>query len=249
MKLYGLIGYPLSHSFSKEYFQEKFKSENITDAKFEQFEINNIDSLHNLIAENPDLTGLSITIPYKQLIINHLDELEDTANKIGAVNCVKIIKTQKKTHLIGYNTDVYGFEFSLKPLLQSHHKKALILGTGGAAMAVAFVLDKLNIDHIFISRNPKGDKQISYQSINKEILDEQLLIINTTPLGMYPDINNYPDIPYQYLSDKHVLFDLIYNPNETLFLKKGKQKGATIKNGLEMLNLQADKAWEIWRKP
>lgn len=248
MKLYGLIGYPLSHSFSKEYFQKKFKNDNITDSRFNHFEINNINTLRDFIAENPDLSGLSITIPFKQLILNYLDELEDTAREIGAVNCVKIIREQERTHLIGFNTDVYGFELSLTPLLKPHHKKALILGTGGAARAIAHVLDKLKIDYLFLSRNPFGCKHIRYQILNKEILNDHPLIINATPLGMYPEIDNYPDIPYNHINEKHLLYDLIYNPKETLFLKKGKEKGAAIKNGLEMLYLQAEKAWKIWNE-
>ena len=248
MNLYGLIGYPLSHSFSKKYFINKFKKENITDVKFKLFEIDNLNNFRNIIAENPDLSGLSVTIPHKQLIMNYLDDIDDTARKIGAVNCIRITRDGKEPILTGFNTDVFGFEKSLAPLLKPYHSKALILGTGGASKAVAFVLDKLGMEYVFISRNPHGCNHIRYQMLNKDILVNHLLIINTSPVGMYPDIKSYPDIPYKHISEKHLLFDLIYNPEETLFLKKGKERGAAVKNGLEMLYLQAEKSWEIWNK-
>lgn len=248
MNLYGLIGYPLSHSFSKQYFFNKFKKENITDVKFKLFEIDNLNNFRNIIAENPDLTGLSVTIPYKQLIRNYLNDIDDTAREIGAVNCIRITRDGKEPILTGFNTDVFGFKKSLAPLLKPYHRKALIIGTGGASKAVAFVLDKLGIEYVFISRNPHGYNHIGYQMLNKNILVNHLLIINTSPVGMYPDIKSYPDIPYKHITEKHLLFDLIYNLEETLFLKKGKERGATVKNGLEMLYLQAEKSWEIWNK-
>jgi len=248
MNLYGLIGYPLSHSFSKEYFINKFKKENIADIEFKLFEIDNLNNLRNIISENPDLSGLSVTIPYKQLIMNYLDDVDDTAREIGAVNCIRITRDGKKPILTGFNTDVFGFEKSLAPLLKPYHRKAVILGTGGASKAVAFVLDKLGIEYVFISRNPLMCNHIRYQMLNKDILVNHLLIINTSPVGMYPDIKSYPDIPYKNITKKHLLFDLIYNPDETLFLKKGKERGAAVKNGLEMLYLQAERSWEIWNK-
>ena len=246
MKTFGIIGYPLSHSFSKKYFEDKFLRENISDFEFRVFEMENVLGIRDLIATHPNIVGLSVTIPHKEIILNYLDEIDEGAKKIGAVNCIKISHKNNKPYLSGFNTDTFGFENSLKPLLKNHHKKALILGTGGAAKAVAFTLDKLGIEYLFITRKPTGCKHIRYSILHEGILNEHTLIINTTPLGMFPDIDSSPDIPYQFLSEKHLLFDLTYNPTETLFLKKGKEKGATIKNGLEMLHLQAEKAYGIW---
>ena len=246
MKTFGIIGYPLSHSFSKKYFDDKFLRESISDAEFHVFEMETVFGIRGFIAERPNLKGLSVTIPFKEIILNYLDETDEDAKKIGAVNCIKISQKNNKPFLSGYNTDTFGFRNSLKPLLKTHHKKALILGTGGAAKAVAFTLDKLGIDYLFITRKPTGCKHIRYSILHEGILNEHTLIINTTPLGMYPDIDSCPDIPYQFISEKHLLFDLTYNPSESLFLKKGKEKGASIKNGLEMLHLQADRAYGIW---
>ncbi len=246
MKKLGLIGFPLSHSFSQKYFNEKFQKLGLAGWKYELFNLENIEDFIKLIDENNELVGLNVTIPHKVKIINYLDEISDEAKLIGAVNTIKIsIYNDGKKHLTGYNTDVYGFEESLKPLLKPQHKKALILGTGGAAKAVKFVLDKLRIEYKFVSRNPSAE-QLSYISITGKILHEHLLIINTTPLGMWPDINNYPEIPYQQLTKNHLVYDLVYNPEETQFLTRSKKHGATTKNGLEMLHLQAAKAWEIW---
>lgn len=248
MKTYGLVGYPLSHSFSKKYFTEKFSRENISDCEFKNFPLEDIAEFPALIRSTPSLYGLSITIPYKKKIVEMLDKVSKPADEINAVNCIKIDKRNQL--LIGYNTDHEGFTESLKPLLQPHHIRALILGTGGAAKAVAYGLDKLKIKFSYVSRltNSKLKKStiLSYSEINQKIIKEHLLVINTTPLGMFPDISTCPDIPFQYLTDKHLLYDLNYNPEETLFLKKGKEKGAQIKNGLEMLHFQAEKAWEIW---
>ena len=253
-RLFGLIGFPLSHSFSQKYFTEKFKKENIADCEFKVFPLENIESLPALLKENPTLGGLSVTIPHKQSVMKYLDDIDSAAQKIGAVNCIKIEALHPSPVLgegpgvrsTGYNTDIVGFENSLKPLLKSHHTHALILGTGGAAKAVAYILDKTKIKFRLVSRNKNT---FSYSQITEAIVHESTLMINTTPLGMFPNLNSCPDIPYQFLSSKHLLYDLTYNPEESLFLKKGKEKGAQIKNGLEMLHQQAEKAWEIWNHP
>ena len=241
MKQYGLIGYPLSHSFSKGYFAEKFAKENIVDCKYDVFPLEKIEDFVELCNDKKNLIGLNVTIPYKEKTIPFLDELDETAANIGAVNTIKFSNGKK----IGYNSDAYGFEMSLKPLLKSHHTQALILGTGGASKAVEYVLKKLGIAFQYVSRT-KNDKAISYEELNESIIQHSKLIINTTPIGMYPNIDTAPDIPYNVLTEKHLLYDLVYNPEETLFLKKGKEKGAQTKNGLEMLYLQAERSWEIW---
>ncbi len=246
MKLYGLIGYPLSHSKSQEYFLKKFNEQDISNCDYKLFELEDLISFPELVRNTSELAGLNITIPFKQSIISYLDEINPTAKKIGAVNCIKIEKSNEKIHLKGFNTDVFGFESSLKPILKPWHKKALILGTGGSSKAVAHVLEKLEIEHIFVSRNPVIPEPINYHQLNKDIIEEHTLIINTTPVGMFPNTNISPAIPYQYLNKNHLLFDLVYNPQETLYIRKGKEKSATIKNGLEMLYLQAEKSWEIW---
>ncbi|MFI5164602.1 MAG: shikimate dehydrogenase family protein [Bacteroidia bacterium] len=243
MSTFGLIGYPLAHSFSRNYFTEKFKKENISDAEFKNFPMEDINDFAALIKNNPTICGLSVTIPHKQSVMNFLDEIDEAAKTIGAVNCINISHQSSVIRLKGYNTDTFGFEQSLKPLLKPHHNKALVLGTGGASKAVTYILDKSKIKFRLVSRT-KND--FLYSGINQSILQEYSLIINTTPLGTFPNVNDCPDIPYEFLSEKHLLYDLTYNPEESLFLKKGKEKGAQIKNGLEMLHLQAEKAWEIW---
>ena len=248
MKLYGIIGYPLGHSFSEKYFTEKFEKENLTDCTFRNFEIENEGEFKSLIADNQQLQGLSVTIPYKRSIMSFLDNIDNDAKKIGAVNCIRIEQKVDKTVSTGYNTDVYGFEHSFVPLLKSHHKKALVLGSGGASKAVVYILEKLKIDYLIVTRSPHGCKHIRYSVLHEEIMQEHNIIINTTPLGMFPEINSCPDIPYKFITKDFLLFDLIYNPETTQFLKKGKEVGATIKNGLEMLHLQAEKAWEIWNQ-
>ena len=240
MRTYGLIGFPLSHSFSQKYFSDKFKKENITDCEFKNFSLESIDQLSQLLEQTPTLCGLSVTIPHKKSVMRLLNDMDPTAKKIGAVNCIRI----QNKKLTGYNTDVHGFEQSLKPLLNKHHKQALILGTGGASNAIAFCLNNLNIPYRFVSR--KNASSLPYSSLSKKIITESNLIVNTTPLGTFPNINDCPAIPYQYLTPQHLLYDLTYNPEETLFLKKGKEKGTAIKNGYEMLCLQAEKAWDIW---
>lgn len=248
MRTFGLIGYPLSNSFSQKYFTEKFERENLTDCEFKKFSLENSNDFPELLNSNPSLCGLSVTIPHKQSVMKFLDEVDDVAQKIGAVNCIRISKAESGgQNSVGYNTDVYGFEKSLKPLLKPQHAKALILGTGGGAKAVAYVLRKLKIDFVFLTRSQQqAARSISYKAITPEIISEHNIIINTTPLGMFPNINECPTIPYEHLTEKHLLYDLIYNPEETLFLRHGKEKGAQIKNGMEMLQLQAEKAWKIW---
>lgn len=247
MRKYGLIGYPLTHSFSKRYFTEKFGNENI-DSTYENFEIDNIAKFPDIIKNNPELVGLNVTIPYKEQVIPYLDELNDSAKEIGAVNTIKIIRTTAGIGLKGFNTDTFGFETSLKPLLKDHHKKALILGTGGASKALKYVLTKLGIEFISASIEELKDNEIRYEEIDEQMVKERLLIINATPLGTYPKIETFPNIPYQFITDKHLLFDLVYNPEITQFMSKGIQKGATVKNGYEMLLQQAIKAYQIWNE-
>lgn len=248
MQKYGLIGYPLTHSFSIGYFNEKFQSENI-DAEYVNFEIPDICDFMEVIEENPDLCGLNVTIPYKEQVIPYLDELDKDAAKIGAVNVIKIIRQHKgKVKLVGYNSDIIGFTKSIEPLLQPHHTRALILGTGGASKAVFHGLDNLGIKSTFVSRTKKSNDILTYQELTPEIMQENTVIVNCTPVGMYPKVDFCPNIPYELLTPKHLLYDLLYNPNETLFMKKGTEQGATVKNGLEMLLLQAFAAWEIWNK-
>ncbi len=243
MKRFGLIGYPLTHSFSKEFFIKKFEKEGL-DCVYENFEVSDINSFPLLIQQNPDLCGLNVTIPYKEQIIPFLDELDNDAREIGAVNTIRFHQNK----LIGYNTDVHGFTESIKPLLAPHHKKALILGTGGAAKAVEWSLHKLGITCLSVSRNPQDDQQVAYADLKQPLFPEYKVIINTTPLGMNPNNKNHPPIPYFLISPQHIMYDLVYNPSLTTFLKKGKEKGATIKNGLDMLQIQALKSWEIWNE-
>lgn len=246
MRTFGLIGYPLSHSFSQKYFTQKFERENIAGCEFRNFPLEDIAKLPALLKEYPSLEGLSVTIPHKQNILPYLNEIDPPAKEIGAVNCIRLSHQGKSLRLKGYNTDVHGFGQSLKPLLKPHHTQALVLGTGGAAKAVSYFLDKSKIKFRLVSKSGKG---ISYNSLTRSLIEENTLIINTTPLGMFPNLDACPEIPYEFLSPQHLLYDLTYNPEESLFLRKGKEKGAQIKNGLEMLHLQAEKAWEIWNHP
>ena len=248
MDKYGLIGYPLGHSFSVTYFNEKFQSENI-DAEYVNFEIPRIEDFPEIVTENINLCGLNVTIPYKEQVIPYLDELDPDTAKIGAVNVIKIIRQGKaKVKLVGYNSDIIGFTQSIEPLLQPHHKKALLLGTGGASKAVYHGLANLGIESLYVSRNKRDKETITYQDLTPEIMAEYTVIVNCTPVGMYPKVDFCPDIPYDLLTPQHLLYDLLYNPDETLFMKKGRAQGATVKNGLEMLLLQAFAAWEIWHR-
>ena len=240
VRLFGLIGYPLSHSFSPAWFSEKFRREGIA-ANYRAFELADLNAFEPLLEEHPELEGLNVTVPYKEQVIRYLDRQEDEAKEVGAVNCIHI----KAGELIGYNTDVWGFKQSLLPLLDEHHQRALVLGTGGASKAVCFVLDQLGVEYLVVSREGQG-QALRYEDVGVEIIEGHQLIVNTTPLGMYPNIEGVPQIPYGGIGEKHLMYDLIYNPEETLFLQRGKARGARIKNGLEMLKLQAEKSWEIW---
>ncbi len=246
MRLFGLIGYPLSHSFSAKFFAEKFASEGISDTGYQLFPLENITEVKSLIELQPDLQGFNITIPYKVAILPYLDHISDAAKSVGAVNCVKITRNISGMTLTGYNTDVYGFRESLIPVLKPIHKNALVLGTGGAAKAVCFTLDELGINYNLVSRSGNEDSVLNYYQLSEKTIGDNLLIINTSPVGTFPDIDKCPDIPYQFLTNKHLLFDLIYNPAETKFLKLGSKAGATTLNGLKMLQIQAEKSWEIW---
>lgn len=239
MITYGLIGYPLGHSFSKAYFTEKFNNAGI-DAQYLNFEIPNIDQFKEVTA-TPELSGLNVTIPYKQQVIPFLDKLSEAARHIGAVNTIQFSGGK----LIGHNTDYVGFRDSLKPLLRPHHTKALVLGTGGSSKAVVYALQQMGIDVLKVSRKPSFG-QITYADITEQILAEHTLLVNTTPLGMLPNVDEAPDLPYQYINQTHLFYDLVYNPAETLFLQKAKAQDATVKNGLEMLQLQAEAAYTIW---
>lgn len=238
--VFGLLGKNISYSFSEGYFSKKFEKERIANTKYRNFDIPSLDLLPEVF-DTDNLKGMNVTIPYKEDVISYLDGLNPIANEIGAVNTIQF----KNGKRIGYNTDAIGFQNSLQPLLKEHHKKALILGTGGASKAIDFVLKSLEIESVKVSRNPQSN-QISYEDINQVILDEHTIIINCTPRGTFPNVEDFPNIPYQFLTNNHILYDLIYNPTETKFLQFGKQQGATVKNGLEMLELQAEAAWEIW---
>lgn len=259
MKQYGLIGYPLSHSFSKKYFTTKFEKENITDHVYELYELSNLSDFPELLRANPNLSGLNVTVPHKIGIVRYMDWISEEAKLVGAINCIRISAESPvlaafsgevgiKDHnfnLEGFNTDVYGFEHSLKPLLKPHHKKALLLGNGGAARAVKCVLDKLDIPYTLVTRRHDRNS-ILFSELTAGIMAEHTIIINTTPLGTSPNVHECPPIPYEYITERHLLYDLIYNPEQTLFLKQGHDAGAATKNGYEMLVLQAERSWEIW---
>lgn len=237
---YGLIGYPLSHSFSPSYFKRKFEQEHIN-AQYKALPIERIDLFPSLLDEYPRLQGLNVTIPYKERVIDYLDSVDYAAQQIGAVNCISI----KDGIKIGHNTDAKAFEESILPLLKNHHTGALILGTGGASKAVKYALKQIGIDYTTVSRN-KVDDNLIYEELTEDLLSKHYIIINTTPLGTYPNISEHPDIPYDLITEKHLLYDLIYNPDKTEFLIRGAANGATVKNGLEMLELQAEASWTIW---
>lgn len=243
-KRFGLLGRNISYSFSKGHFTTKFEKENYAGYTYENFDIQEISGFPEIIKKTANLSGLNVTIPYKEEVIPFLDKLSKKAAKIGAVNTIKFTKKGK---LKGYNTDYYGFLKSLSPLLQEHHKKALILGTGGASKGVAFALEELGIEYVFVSRKA-SEKAIDYSQITAATFEEYQIVINSTPIGTSPNIEACPEIPYDFFTEKHIAYDLIYNPAETQFLKNAKAKGAQIKNGLDMLIFQAEKAWEIWNK-
>lgn len=245
MDKYGLIGFPLGHSFSRKYFTEKFSNEDI-DAEFNNYEMENIEDFPDLLKKDSNIKGLSVTIPHKENILDYLNELSPEAKATGAVNSIKVIRDGDKVITKGFNTDIYGFQQSLIPFIgeNTRNLKALILGTGGAAKAVAYALKECNIEYKFVSRKPEKD-QLPYQLL-EDCIEDYHLIINTTPLGMHPNVESCPDIPYEKLNEKYFLFDLTYNPEETSFLSKGKKKGAKIINGLKMLHLQAEKSWSLW---
>jgi shikimate dehydrogenase len=246
VKTFGLIGKSLQHSFSPGYFKKKFDKEKITDCDYKLFQIDTIEKFPQIILENKNLAGLNVTIPYKQLIMPYLNSLDEHAKKIGAVNTIKFTYNKNKTILTGFNTDFLGFKDSIKPLIPNFNLNALILGTGGSSLAVAYSLDLMGIKYKFVSQSPINKEILSYNDLSEETIKSNQLIINTTPLGMFPNLENQPDIPYQHITSNHILFDLIYNPLETNFLKLGRNAGAQTKNGLEMLGLQAEYSWKIW---
>lgn len=246
IKRFGLVGKNISYSFSRGYFSEKFEALNLSNHVYQNFDLENIEEFPAVFEDfSEELLGMNVTIPYKEKVGAYLDEIDEDAKEIGAINTIKILKSGKR---LGYNTDVYGFQNSIAPLIKEHHKKALILGTGGASKAVAYAFKKLNIEYKFVSRIPKNDSQISYESISEALLSEFTIIVNCSPLGTSPDVHLCPDIPYEGIANKHLLYDLIYNPAETTFLRMGKENGAVVKNGLQMLELQAEKSWEIWNE-
>lgn len=243
----GLIGYPLGHSFSKTFYLSKFEKEDIKDINYDLYSIENIVDFKQLYTSDKDFKGFNVTLPHKMAVLQYLNELSEEAKVIGAVNCITIKRNENAEPILkGYNTDAYGFEHSLSPLLRPKHKKALVLGNGGAAKAIFYTLDKLNIPYLIVSRS-KDNGDITYKELTEDIINDHQIIINCSPVGTFPKIEECPDIPYNNLSEDHILYDLVYNPEETLFLTKGKEKGAVIKNGYEMLTLQAEKNWEIWQ--
>lgn len=242
MTKFGIIGYPLGHSFSKGFFTEKFARESI-DAQYLNFEIPDVAVLPDILRNNPELRGLNVTLPHKQAVIPLLDEMSEEAKEIGAVNVIRV----RNGKLKGFNSDIIGFTNSIKPLLMPHHKKALILGTGGASKAIRVGLNRLGIKWTYVSRSSR-EGMITYEDITAKTLQEYTVIVNCSPVGMFPKVDAAPAIPYELLSPQHLLFDCVYNPEETLFMKKGREQGATVKNGLEMLHLQAVASWDFWNE-
>lgn len=249
--MYGLIGYPLSHSFSQRYFSEKFAGLGLSGYSYENFPIRSIGELIPLIEKNPDLRGFNVTVPYKEQVIPHIQVLDELARQVGAVNTVRVSRESGRILLSGFNTDVYGFGRSLSEWFSEHGaaipSKALILGTGGASKAVIASLRQMSVETHLISRNPGKNVYKTYRELDAEDMETHRLIVNTTPVGMFPHVREAPDVPYRYVSRRHFLYDLVYNPGETLFLQKGRKKGANTHNGEKMLYLQAEKAWEIWQ--
>lgn len=244
MDKYGLIGFPLKHSFSIGYFNEKFRSEKI-DAQYINFEIPSVSDIKEILRANPNLKGFNVTIPYKEQIIPYLNEVSEGAKAIGAVNVVKVVREKGKVILKGYNSDIYGFKESIEPLLTPDHQRALILGTGGSAKAIKYALDQLGVGSTFVSRTGSG-AVLAYEDLTPEVMQAHKVIVNCTPVGMWPNVLACPKIPYDLLDSSYLLYDLLYNPDETLFMERGKNRGAQVKNGLEMLLLQAFRTWEIW---
>ncbi len=245
MRKFGLIGYPLGHSFSKKYFTDKFSNEKLHDCSYENYPINNLELLPGLVSSEPGLEGLNVTIPYKSEIIRLLNRIDDEAARVGAVNVVKIKRMEGRVSLHGYNSDITGICDTLIPLLRPGMKSALVLGTGGSSKAVCFVLKNIGINYTLVSRHRKAGC-IAYSDLDGEIMKSHHLIINTTPLGMYPDVEGRPELDYDMINENHILFDLIYNPELTTFLRMGQERGAAVMNGLKMLIRQAEKSWEIW---
>lgn len=245
MRLFGLIGHPLHHSFSQAYFTGKFSELGINDAEYRNFDIPQIELFADIVEAHPELEGLNVTIPYKEAILPFLDQIDNEAKLIGAVNCVHILPDGTK---VGYNTDAYGFYHSVKPFLENKYERALILGTGGASKAVAYVLKKLGIRVFFATRNPVESYHLSYKEITEDNIMMFPLIVNTTPLGTFPNVEACPELPYHAITSNHFLYDLVYNPAETLFLQKGKAQGAQTANGKLMLQLQAERSWQIWNR-
>ncbi len=244
MRLFGLIGYPLTQSFSKKYFEEKFEKEGLTDCRFENFPISSIELLKDLVESHQHLCGLAVTIPYKKQVMPFLSSAKEIPGLLNACNCIRV----QSGKLFGYNTDHIGFEKSLVNSSGSNHKKALVLGNGGATAAVCFVLQRLGIGYQIVSRSLHANSTLTYKDLSKELMSMHTLIINTTPLGTFPDIDGYPPIPYEFITGQHFVYDLIYNPSETVFLKKAREQGAMIKNGEEMLVVQAEENWKIWNE-
>ncbi|MBN1951975.1 MAG: shikimate dehydrogenase [Bacteroidales bacterium] len=246
MKTFGLIGYPLGHSFSQKYFTEKFKREGLADHCYENFPLEHIGLLSELLERQADICGLNVTIPYKQQVIPFLDEVDEQALEIGAVNTIRITGKGNERKLKGFNTDVFGFERPLLKVLTKEHTSALVLGTGGASKAVAYILSRHGLTVKFVSRRPVNETILSYEQVSPELVRASKVIVNCSPLGMHPNTDSCPDIPYEALTSEHILYDLIYNPEKTLFLKKGEEKKASLLNGLPMLYIQAEEAWKIW---
>jgi len=243
-KKFGLLGKNISYSFSKKYFTDKFEKIGADHFSYKNFDVDTLDDFKKIVSKTKNLKGMNVTIPYKEAIIPHLSKLSKNAKIIGAVNTISI---SKKGILKGYNTDFYGFKKSLKPLLKEHHRKALILGTGGASKAVAYALRKLKMEYDFVSRNP-SEYEFSYEELNQDVFKDYQIIINTTPIGTYPNVDECPPLDYSLFTDQHIAYDLVYNPEETKFLRLAKERGATTKNGYDMLVFQAEKAWAIWNK-
>ncbi len=247
MNVYGIIGYPLSHSYSPGFYSEKIKNESIPNTEYKTFPLNDINKFKPLVHDNKDIKGLNVTSPYKETIIKYLNEIDKDSKFIGAVNTISIERSANGPYLKGYNTDAYGFEKSIKPYLQPHHKNALIIGSGGAAKAVEFVFKKLGVSYEIVTRRPLKAHHIIYWAVNRQIIEKNLILVNATPLGMHPGIMDYPLIPYEYITPDHIMFDLIYNPPTTRFLEFGEKAGATVINGMQMFKIQANRSWEIWQ--